>query len=155
VAEGYANHYEFEKEKDKTIPTTGGTRYFAVARWVSIPLVGLPAVRYSYPDGGESITIELHNGTTVRVPWFVNVFGEWSNTTSGADIFRRRCLTEILGNNPIVTPPPVAPRFLIGYPNPLLAVSAEGLSSAYLLSIITAIIVIHSFSTVSQTTGLG
>jgi hypothetical protein len=81
------------------------------------------------------------------------VFGEWGNTTSGADIFRRRCLTKtvILGNNTSVTPSPVAIRI----PNPPLAVSAEGLSSAYLLSNAAAVIVVHSFSTVSQTTGLG
>jgi hypothetical protein len=128
---GIKNHYEFEKDKDNMIPTPGGTRYFAVARWVGTPLVGLPAARYSYPDGGDSITIELHNGATVRVPWYTNVFGEWGNTTSGADIFRRRCLTEtaILGNITIVTPPHAAPRFIIGYPNPPLAVSAECLQA--------------------------
>jgi hypothetical protein len=93
----------------------------------------------------------------VRIPWFANVLGEWGNITSGADIFRRKCLTEtaILGNDTIVTPPPVSPRFIIGYPNPPLAVSAEGLSSTYLLSNTTAVIVIHTFLTANQTTGLG
>jgi hypothetical protein len=63
-----------------------------------------------YPDGGDSITIEFQNGTTVRIPWFANVFGKWGNIICGADIFRRKCLTEmaILGNNTIVAPPPVS-----------------------------------------------